>query len=153
MAYTINTLQQRSQALAQETAPGAITAEILGTLMADTQQYIAQMEQNLDGKIIPARIRSNGSTFYSTESIVSENAFKLLFRYLEVLLSRIGSSIMRGEITPEPLKVGDKSQCKYCDYRAICRISPQAPEKEGFKCNNSEALTKIEEEMESLNGN
>lgn len=122
-------------------------------LILDDEKTLRQMEQNLDGKIIPARIRPNGSTFYSTESIVSENAFKLLFRYLEVLLSRIGSSIMRGEITPEPLKVGDKSQCKYCDYRAICRISPQAPEKEGFKCNNSEALTKIEEEMENLNGN
>ena len=122
-------------------------------LLLDDEKTLRQMEQNLDGKIIPARLRPNGSSFYSTESIVSENAFKLLFRYLEVLLGRIGSSIMRGEITPEPLKVGDKSQCKYCDYRAVCRISPDAHEKMGIKCSNSEALTKIEEEMESLNGN
>ncbi len=122
-------------------------------LLLDDEKTLRQMEQNLDGKIIPARLRPNGSTFYSTESIVSENAFKLLFRYLEVLLGRIGSSIMRGEITPEPLKVGDKTQCKYCDYRAVCRLSPDAHQKEGIKCNNSEALTKIEEEMENLNGN
>ena len=60
---------------------------------------------------------------------------------------------MRGEIKPEPLKVGDKSQCKYCDYRSICRISPDTREREGIKCSNSDALSKIEEEMERLNGN
>lgn len=122
-------------------------------LLLDEESTLRQMEQSLDGKIIPAHIRPNGSSFYSTESMVSENAFKIIFKYLEVLLSRIGSSIMRGEITPEPLKVGDKSQCKYCDYRAVCRISPQAPEKQGLDCKNSEALTIIEEEMEKLNGN
>jgi ATP-dependent helicase/nuclease subunit B len=122
-------------------------------LLLDEESTLRQMEQSLDGKIIPAHIRPNGSSFYSTESMVSKNAFKIIFKYLEVLLSRIGSSIMRGEITPEPLKVGDKSQCKYCDYRAVCRISPQAPEKQGLDCKNSEALTIIEKEMEKLNGN
>lgn len=122
-------------------------------LLLDDESTLRQMEQSLEGKIIPAHIRPNGASFYSTESMVSENAFKLIFKYLEVLLSRIGSSIMRGDITPEPLNVDDKSQCKYCDYRAICRISPQVPEKEGFNCKNSEALTMMEEEMGKLNGN
>ena len=122
-------------------------------LILDDEKTLRQMEQNLDGKIIPAKLRPNGNSFYSAESIVSEKAFELIFKYLEVLLSRIGSSIMRGEIKPEPLKVGDKSQCKYCDYRSICRISPDTREREGIKCSNSDALSKIEEEMERLNGN
>lgn len=49
MAYDIHTLQARAQQIAEATTTGSITAEKLGTLIADTQEYIALMEQNLDG--------------------------------------------------------------------------------------------------------
>lgn len=49
MAYDIHTLQDRAQQIAEATTTGSITAEKLGTLIADTQEYIALMEQNLDG--------------------------------------------------------------------------------------------------------
>ncbi len=122
-------------------------------IVLDDEQTLKQMEQSLNGEIIPVRKRANSDSYYSTEAMVSEQAFKLIFNYLEVLLQRIGSSVMRGDIEAKPLKVGDHSQCDYCDYRAVCRISPELKARDGVNCKNSDALELIRKELEAEYGN
>lgn len=46
MVYTIHTLKNRATELAAETGVGTITPQQLGTLIADTHDYIAGIEQN-----------------------------------------------------------------------------------------------------------
>ncbi len=121
-------------------------------LVIDDEQTLMQMEKALEGKIIPPHKRQGGS-YYSTEAMVSREAFDAIFNYLEVILQRIGSLILSGDTEALPLKVGDSDQCKFCDYRAICRVSPEIKAKEGVKCKNSEALEIIRKELKEENGN
>ncbi len=122
-------------------------------LLNDDESILRQMELSLEGKIIPAHIRPNGNSFYSSEALVSEESFRIIFNYLELILQRIGSAIMDGNIEPIPLKVGNNSECKYCDYRSVCRISSQLKPNEGVECKNNEALKLIIKELEDKNGN
>lgn len=105
---------------------------------------VKQMEENCEGKIVPAKLRSNGGSFYSSESMVNQDGFKVIFKYLDVALKQIGEAIMNGDITALPLKVGQNLKCDYCDYRAICKLSNNGEFKEVIKLKTAETLEKME---------
>lgn len=117
-------------------------------IVLDDIDTVKQMEPDLAGNIIPLRVRPGGGSFYSTEALVSDEAFKLLFRYIELLLQRIGSTLMKGDISPRPLRSGDKLKCSYCDYRAVCRIDPYRDYRESIECKNQSALELMQKELE-----
>jgi ATP-dependent helicase/nuclease subunit B len=105
---------------------------------------VKQMEENCEGKIVPAKLRSSGNSFYSSESMVNQDGFKIIFKYLDVALKQIGEAIMNGDITALPLKVGQNLKCDYCDYRAICKLSNNGEFKEVIKLKTTETLEKME---------
>lgn len=118
---------------------------------ADTLQ---QMEKDLQGKIIPVGRYKNGS-YTSDQPLVSKEDFDNLFKYLEIMLQRIGSSITNGNITPNPLKDlkdSGKIACRFCDFRSVCRIKKGEYEVIKKECSNSEALQEIKEELKQQNG-
>lgn len=117
-------------------------------VISDDLETVRQMEPLCEGKIIPAHKRPTSDSFYSTESMISQEAFSLLFRYIEVLLAKIGNTLMSGDISPRPLKIGDKLKCEYCDYRSVCRFDPYRDFEVAKDCRNQPALEIIRKELE-----
>ena len=113
------------------------------------------MEKSLKGKIIPVGMYNNGH-YTSEQPLVSNEDFENLFKYLEIMLQRIGSSITNGNITPNPLKDEkdtEKIACKFCDFSSVCRKNKGENEVIKKECSNSEALEAIREELTHRNGN
>lgn len=117
-------------------------------VISDDLETIRQMEPLCEGKIIPAHKRPTSDSFFSTESMISQEAFSLLFKYIELLLSKIGNTLMSGDISPRPLKMGDRLKCEYCDYRSVCRFDPYRSFEVAKDCRNQPALEIIRKELE-----
>ncbi len=108
---------------------------------------ILQMESDGKGKIIPARLKSNGGGLYGVEHVASQEEFKIIFKYLESVLAKIGSKITSGDIEIKPFKNNYNISCDYCDYRAVCRINDERKFNEETKAKTAEALEKIKLEI------
>lgn len=117
-------------------------------VITDDLETIRQMEPLCEGKIVPAHKRPTSDSFYSTESMISQQAFSMLFKYIELLLMKIGNTLMSGDISPRPLKMGDRLKCEYCDYRSVCRFDPYRDFEVAADCRNRDALDIIRKELE-----
>ena len=49
----------------------------------------------------------------------------MLRRSVRQTISRIGSDIQSGKVSIEPYRLGAKSPCQYCDYKAVCQFDAQ----------------------------
>jgi len=71
--------------------------------------------------IIPAAIKKDGN-FSSTSSVVTEEQFELLRKYVNEKIASLCEEMLSGEILMEPAKTGKITFCSYCDYSSICQF-------------------------------
>ena len=71
-------------------------------------------DKELDGKILPSRDKEKGS-------FLSIGQFNEIFEILQGTITEIGKEILSGNASAKPIKIGQKSPCKYCEHRAFCR--------------------------------
>jgi ATP-dependent helicase/nuclease subunit B len=50
--------------------------------------------------------------------------FEALLDHVEMQLTEMGRAIFAGEAKVDPYRKGNEMPCKFCDYRAVCRIDP-----------------------------
>lgn len=119
-------------------------------IVLDNIDTVKQMEPTAEGRIIPPCLNKNGDTFNSrsANSLISEEAFGTVFRYIELVLQRIGNSLMSGDITPLPMKTEQKTKCAYCDYKSVCRYESTDGEREPTGTKNDETLEIMKKEIE-----
>lgn len=114
-------------------ANAADTAEINGKLMkryktkglvtADAAT-VRLMDGELDSgysELLPVALKRDG-TFYSTSSVVTGEQWNVLRSAVRGTISRIGGSIQAGEVSIEPYRLGTKTPCQYCGYKAVCQF-------------------------------
>lgn len=53
---------------------------------------------------------------------VSLEAFNALMLWVEEMIREIGESILDGDMSISPCKIGGFTSCQYCDYSAICQF-------------------------------
>ncbi len=123
-----------------------------GLIDADVET-INQMETDGAGKIIPVKLRKNGSGFSGTEHTATQDDFNLIFKYLESVLSTIGSKITGGDIEIKPFKTSRGKVCDYCDYRAVCRIHDEQIFREESKGKNAEVLETMKNRLKEGENN
>ena len=51
--------------------------------------------------------------------------FKILQKYIDVIIKQIGKEILSGKIDINPYNKKGRTPCKYCSYRSICGFNPQ----------------------------
>ncbi|MFI3201109.1 MAG: helicase-exonuclease AddAB subunit AddB [Eubacteriales bacterium] len=82
--------------------------------------------EKLDGSkvaksdVVPVAFNKDGS-FKSSSSVMSKEHMKLISEYVTHRISRIGQSIVSGDIEVNPYEMGDRSSCTYCKYGAVCK--------------------------------
>ena len=114
-------------------------------LVSSDIDTVKQMEMTGEGKIIPAHVRSNGTSLYASESVIPAEGFDIIFKYLDKAIAEIGAKITNGSINRLPYKKGDTISCNYCDYKSVCRMNDETVYREEFKMKTANVLEKMTE--------
>lgn len=119
-------------ALTNSITPAEVSGQLLkrfkmrGLVTADSET-VRLMDDELEtgySELLPVALKRDGS-FYSSSSVVTNEQWDVLRHSVRSTISRIGSSIQAGEVSIEPYRMGTKTPCQYCDYKAVCQFDAQ----------------------------
>lgn len=98
------------------------------------EERFGNADSSCVGEHIPVSLNKDGS-FSKKSKLIPENILETVRGYVYDLITREGTEILDGNISPQPLK----DACSYCDYTNICRgfgeitVRDTAAEIENFK--------------------
>ena len=79
---------------------------------------------------IKPKMTNKGELNQKTAKFVrTAQEFELLLGYVDYILRDTGKAILAGDIGIRPYRNGERTACKYCDYRVLCGFDPDV---EGF---------------------
>jgi ATP-dependent helicase/nuclease subunit B len=70
------------------------------------------------------RLNNDGSLRKGSTEALPHAEFNALLDRVEMQLREMGRAIFSGDAKVDPYRKGGETACKYCDYRAVCRIDP-----------------------------
>lgn len=112
-------------------------------LLCDDVNVVKAMDNDMEGEFIPAfKINKDGTASKSNTSFISYEDFDTIFDYIEELAKDMGTTLLSGDISVNPLDTSTSDACKYCDYKAVCGIEDK-PHKTTDKLNNNEVLIRM----------
>ncbi|MEF2247265.1 helicase-exonuclease AddAB subunit AddB [Paenibacillus sp. IITD108] len=96
-----------------------------GLISADVQA-VRWMDNQLESgysDLLPVAIKKDES-FYSSSSVVTNEQWTMLRQAIRDQIAQVGCSIKKGVVAIEPYRIGNKTPCEYCDYKAVCQFDP-----------------------------
>ncbi len=121
-----------------------------GVVLSD-MAVLSAMEKDIKGIYIPAKLTENGrknNTLLLDNRISScfdKNQFKNLEKYIYNCLKNIVTELYNGNISANPLEIGDISPCSVCEYYSVCGHEKTDGSRKVSE--NSEAIKREREEM------
>lgn len=110
--------------LSEEEIKDSIMKELKmsGLLLKDIN-VVKAMDDDIEKNslIIPAQIKKDGN-FSSTSSVITEEQFDILRKYVNEKMAEICEEMLSGEIKLTPCKNKNVPYCDYCDYSSICQF-------------------------------
>lgn len=100
--------------------------------------------------IIPAAIKKDGN-FTATSSVVTEEQFDTLRKYVNDKMAEVCEEMLSGEIKIVPCKNNNTPYCDYCDYSSICQFDTSIENNKYkiiLKKSNEEAWKLIKDKVE-----
>ena len=100
--------------------------------------------------IIPASIKKDGD-FSSNSSVVTEEQFNILRKYVNDKMAELCEEMLSGDIKITPCKNNNTPYCNYCDYSSVCQFDTSIENNKYkiiLKNNNNEAWKLIKDEVE-----
>ncbi|OMF34181.1 helicase-exonuclease AddAB subunit AddB [Paenibacillus sp. FSL H8-0548] len=91
---------------------------------ADTVRLMDDELETGYSELLPVALKRDG-TFYSSSSVVTNEQWDVLRQSVRHKIGQIGSAIQAGEVSIEPYRMGTKTPCQYCDYKAVCQFDAQ----------------------------
>ena len=127
-----------------------------GLLLKDIN-VVKAMDNDMDSYslIIPAAIKKDGN-FTSSSSVITEEQFDTLRKYVNDKMSEICEEMLSGEIKIEPCKNNNTAYCSYCDYSSVCQFDTSIENNKYrvvLKKSNDEAWKLIKDEVEKGGNN
>ncbi|MDO4459407.1 MAG: PD-(D/E)XK nuclease family protein, partial [Clostridia bacterium] len=116
--------------------------QVMNGLVLDSLDIAAAMEENLEGKYIPAKM-NRGKTAL-TGSIANKLEFELIFSHIRKLITGMADSIINGRIMPKP-HLNKSNSCNICPYTAVCLSAKDDNSIDKTSLNNSQALEIMKE--------
>lgn len=123
-----------------------------GLLLKDIN-VVKAMDSDIESAyslIIPAAIKKDGN-FTATSSVVTEEQFDILRKYVNDKMAELCEEMLSGEIKIAPCKNNNTPYCDYCDYSSICQFDTSIENnkyKIVLKKSNDEAWKLIRDEVE-----
>ncbi|MGG7059642.1 helicase-exonuclease AddAB subunit AddB [Clostridium tertium] len=100
--------------------------------------------------IIPAAVKKDGN-FTAASSVVTEEQFDILRKYVNDKMAELCEEMLSGEIKIVPCKNNNTPYCNYCDYSSICQFDTSIENnkyKIVLKKSNEDAWKLIKDEVE-----
>ncbi|MHA7962716.1 helicase-exonuclease AddAB subunit AddB [Paenibacillus sp. CAU 1782] len=97
-----------------------------GLLTADAD-IVRLMDGELESgysEVLPVALKRDGG-FYSSSSVIGEEDWPVLRNSVRTMIGDIGECIQEGQVSIEPYRLGDKTPCQFCHYRAVCQFDQQ----------------------------
>ena len=140
--------------LTEEEVKDAILKELKmsGLLLKDIN-VVKAIDKDIEDTyslIIPASINKDGN-FSAKSSVVTEEQFTILRKYVNEKMIDICEEMLSGEIKMTPCKNNKIAYCSYCNYSAICQFDTSIENNQYntiLKKSNSEAWELIKNEVE-----
>ncbi|AJY76318.1 helicase-exonuclease AddAB subunit AddB [Paenibacillus beijingensis] len=104
-------------------------------LLLDDSSTVRMMDGRLESghsELLPVAIKKDGA-FQSGSSVASGEQWDVLRRSVRRKIGEIGQSIGDGVISIAPYRLGNKTPCQFCDYKAVCQFDPLAEGNEYVK--------------------
>ncbi len=123
-----------------------------GLLLKDIS-VVKAMDSDIESAyslIIPAAIKKDGN-FTATSSVVTEEQFDILRKYVNDKMAELCEEMLSGEIKIVPCKNNNTPYCDYCDYSSVCQFDTSIENnkyKIVLKKSNEEAWKLIKDEVE-----
>lgn len=123
-----------------------------GLLLKDIN-VVKAMDSDIESAyslIIPAAVKKDGN-FTATSSVVTEEQFDILRKYVNDKMAELCEEMLSGEIKIVPCKNNNTPYCDYCDYSSICQFDTSIENnkyKIVLKRSNEEAWKLIKDEVE-----
>ncbi len=109
---------------ALEHAKSAI--EKSGIVLAE-EEILRAMDRELSGKFAPVKATSSGMKgLNGTVCLDSVEEFGRLQAELETILTGIFEEMKAGRASAEPVRIGDRNPCAWCEHKYICKRTMQA---------------------------
>lgn len=116
-----------------------------GLILLD-EGVITAMDKNGLGEYIPSKPFNAKGELKSRVTAYGESAlFKEIFDYIELLLKRMGNSVLSGDFKAEPIDGIDSDACKYCDFSSICCFEGTEHKCSDKKLSNTQVLEILKE--------
>ena len=111
-----------------------------GLLLKDAK-LVKAMDNSMEtySLIIPAAFKKDGD-FSSTSSVVTEEQFDILRKYVNEKMIQLCDEMLSGNIKIEPCKSQSVTYCDYCDYSSVCQFDTS------IKDNNYKVILKKKKE-------
>ena len=95
-----------------------------GLMVADIR-IIRQLDSEFDtvSDILPVRIKQNGE-FYIGSPVLEEELWERLVEHALNRVAEAASGILGGSADIAPVKKGEDTACRYCEYHSICGFDP-----------------------------
>ena len=84
-------------------------------MFLDDPEILRAQDKELKGDFIPEYSKKSKNVFVKAEE------FDTLYSELEDVLTKIGKEMLSGDAAAAPVTEGDRSPCKYCKSKAVCR--------------------------------
>lgn len=123
-----------------------------GLLLADSR-VINMMDSGIAGAssdILQVAINKDGN-FKKDSPVLTLNQFEMLRQYINKMIVTAGQGIARGEIGIEPLALGGKSPCRFCQFKPVCQfdsIFPGNLQREAKSGDSQQLWQKIKEALD-----
>lgn len=131
----------------------AILAELKMTgMVSDDEAVLRLLDRDFDSKstIIPVARKKDGS-FTQASSVLSDEDFDTVSRYVNHKIKELGSEILDGAVGLNPYRQGDTAACTYCAYNSVCGFDSKLGAelvRHLDDMDNDTAMERIKEQME-----
>lgn len=116
--------------------------------LTNDKDVLSKMDKNLSGEFIPVKTTKLGNVD-KRSPVISPEDFDVVFKFIKRKIAQMANEITSGKISIDPLEVGGKSGCEYCDFRCVCGKENQDParESEFEKLSKDDALQMMKDEV------
>lgn len=91
-------------------------------LLSNDPEIIRAINHDLDPKIV-SKIKTDDDGNLVGKNLIGNDGFAEIYDMLSETIIRVAESMKNGSADAIPLRMGEKSPCRYCKMKAICRAS------------------------------
>jgi len=114
----------RAEALAGAEESRRLAYRHTGRFSADVLPKLDNRPDVKAGDQFNYRRNQDGSLYKGSTEALPRAEFEALLDRVATQLTEMGRAIYAGEAKVDPYRKGSETPCKFCDYRAVCRIDP-----------------------------